>query len=285
MSRTVSKLFMVGLCLCRGVATSTYQLDTKYAGTTFFDDFTFFDIADYSHGFVNYVDQSTAIEDGLINTAANGSVNSVRITSNKSWTHGLVILDLAHMPGTDCGSWPAFWMVGRDWPNGGEIDIIEGVNSNTVNQVSLHTDDNCTISSNPQLGALINPNCAEYQSSGCATILSSSSYGTPFNALSGGVYATEWTSSYIRVYYFPRSSIPADILAGSPDPAGWGLPQADMQGNCDVDAHFYEMQVVFDTTFCGDWAGVVWAYDPVCSLKAPNCQTYVAGNPGAFEDA
>jgi beta-glucanase (GH16 family) len=53
----------------------------------------------------------------------------VRLTSKNSYTHGLVILDLAHMPGGVCGTWPAFWMVGPNWPNSGEIDIIEGVNS------------------------------------------------------------------------------------------------------------------------------------------------------------
>ncbi|KAE8445251.1 hypothetical protein EG329_013623 [Mollisiaceae sp. DMI_Dod_QoI] len=212
--------------------------------------------------------------------------DSVRITSNKAWIHGLVILDLAHMPSTDCGSWPAFWMMGPNWPAGGEIDIIEGVNSNTVNQISLHTNDNCTIAGTSELGTMINPICQESQSTGCAVLTNTpNSYGTPFNTNNGGVYAMEWTSSYIRVWYFPHNAIPSDISFGNPNPANWGLPQANMQGNCNIDQHFYQHQIVFDTTFCGDWAGNAWAYDSVCSLKAPNCQTYVAENPAAFADA
>jgi hypothetical protein len=33
--------------------------------------------------------------------------NSVRIGSKKTWTHGLFIADIAHMPGGICGTWPA----------------------------------------------------------------------------------------------------------------------------------------------------------------------------------
>lgn len=32
---------------------------------------------------------------------------SVRITSQKSWTHALFISDIVHMPGGICGTWPA----------------------------------------------------------------------------------------------------------------------------------------------------------------------------------
>jgi hypothetical protein len=32
---------------------------------------------------------------------------SLRITSKKSWTHGLFIADIVHMPGSICGTWPA----------------------------------------------------------------------------------------------------------------------------------------------------------------------------------
>ena len=41
---------------------------------------------------------------------------SVRLTSKKSYDSGLVILDLAHMP-VGCGTWPAFWTVGPNWPD------------------------------------------------------------------------------------------------------------------------------------------------------------------------
>jgi hypothetical protein len=80
-------------------------------------------------GFVQYVDQSTAQDMGLINSSATGAVSwgvdstnktpegrpSVRLSSKKTYNNGLVVLDVEHMP-VGCGTWPAFWMVGPDWP-------------------------------------------------------------------------------------------------------------------------------------------------------------------------
>ena len=37
------------------------------------------------------------------------------------------------------------WMVGPNWPNSGEVDIIEGVNSQTADQTTLHTSNGCSI--------------------------------------------------------------------------------------------------------------------------------------------
>ena len=53
---------------------------------------------------------------------------SVRLSSKASYTDGLFIAKFNHFPKPVCGSWPAFWMVGPNWPAGGEIDIYEVCN-------------------------------------------------------------------------------------------------------------------------------------------------------------
>jgi hypothetical protein len=141
-------------------------------------------------------------------------------------------------------------MVGPNWPNAGEIDIIEGVNQNSNNAMTLHTSSGCTINNSGFTGSLSTSNCdvnAAGQSSnaGCGIqSRSSASYGTGFNNNGGGVYATEWTSSAISVWFFPRSAIPSDISSGNPNPSGWGTPSAFFQGNCNIDSHFQNQQIV-----------------------------------------
>jgi beta-glucanase (GH16 family) len=45
-----------------------------------------------------------------------------------------------------CATWPAAWEVDEgDWPNEGEVDIVEGVNDQTPNQSTLHTSPGCTM--------------------------------------------------------------------------------------------------------------------------------------------
>ena len=120
-----------------------YVLEDDYTPSNFFNMFSFWTSGDPTHGFVDYVSEATAQSSGLISTTSNGIYMgvdhtnmapngraSVRLTSNKAYNAGsLVILDLQHMPGGICGTWPAFWTVGPNWPNGGEIDIIEGVHT------------------------------------------------------------------------------------------------------------------------------------------------------------
>ena len=55
----------------------------------------------------------------------------------------LFVADIAHVP-TGCGVWPAMWLLGPNWPDGGEIDIIEGVNGQSYTQSTLHTSPGCT---------------------------------------------------------------------------------------------------------------------------------------------
>ncbi|RMD40063.1 hypothetical protein DV735_g5059, partial [Chaetothyriales sp. CBS 134920] len=289
------------------VGTAQYVLQDDYSPDSFFSMFDFFTDTDPTKGYVTYVDQSTASSASLISTSdntvymgvdhtnvASGSGRqSVRITSKKSYDTGLVILDLEHMPGSICGTWPAFWMVGPNWPNNGEIDIIEGVNSQVANQMALHTSSGCTLTNTTKAftGQIKTSNCYvaaadQATNSGCGIGTSAvSSYGDGFNAVDGGVYATEITSDGISIWHFTRSSIPSDISSGSPNPSGWGEPAASFSGDCDFSAHFKSLQIVFDTTFCGDWAGSVWSTDTTCSAKASTCQDYVQNNPSAFQES
>ena len=45
---------------------------------------------------------------------------SVRVISDNTYNHGLFLLDLKHMP-WGCGTWPAYWLLGPNWPYTGEI--------------------------------------------------------------------------------------------------------------------------------------------------------------------
>lgn len=70
--------------------------------------------------------------------------------------------------------------------------------------------------------------------------MSVGSYGTTFNNGNGGVYATVLESNALRIYWFPRSRIPADITAGNPDPSRWGTPASSFSSTngCDVSKYF-----------------------------------------------
>lgn len=212
---------------------------------------------------------------------------SVRITSKKSWTHGLFIHDLVAMPAPACGIWPALWLLGPNWPNNGEIDIVEGVHYQSKNWMTLHTSAGCTVSTQTQKGSLTSKQCdgSQNQNMGCVVQGSGTgTYGSGFNGGGGGVYATEWTKDYIKIWQFPRSGIPSDIQSGKPNPANWGTPQAFFKGgsNCNIDSHFKSMSLVLNIDFCGDWAGNTWSSDGTCRSKATDCKTYVAKNPSAF---
>ena len=279
------------------------------AGGNFFEQFTFWNTTDPTNGFVQYQSQDGANSLGLISSSASNiqmSVDhtsvvtdgrpSVRITSKASYQSGLFIIDLDHMPGGICGTWPAFWLVGPDWPNQGEVDIIEGANNQQTNSFTLHTGPGCTIdsgssSSQAFSGTVATSNCdvnaaGQANNVGCGiTTTDTATYGTAFNNNKGGVFATEWSDSGISIYFFERNSIPSDISSGSPDPSSWSEPIAAFGGSgCNFGQKFTNQQIVFDTTFCGDWAGDAWG-SSTCSSLASTCNDYVGNTPGAFKDA
>lgn len=142
-------------------------------------------------------------------------------------------------------------MIGTVPPTAGEIDIIEGVNDGPVNAVTLHTNhDGCTVNNSGFSGILDRHSCYIFSTgpagAGGCSILDSNpeSYGGIFNGAGGGVYATEWTSDFIRVWRFPRSKIPGNLQSGSPDPSTWGTPVASFSGGCNIDAQFNNLHLV-----------------------------------------
>ncbi|KAJ5618757.1 hypothetical protein N7510_002741 [Penicillium lagena] len=247
------------------LSTAAYTLLDDYGNTdSFFDQFEFFTGEDPTSGFVTYVDQATAEASGLIssndeavyigvdNTAVTTTGrNSVRISSTNTYNQGLFILDLGHMPASACGSWPAFWLLGNGtWPDNGEIDIIEGVNSQAVDSMTLHTTDGCSINDSGFTGTLTTGNCyfdaaGQSNNAGCGiNNVDASSYGTGFNGIGGGVYAVEWTDSGISIWFFGRDTgIPSDITDGAPNPTLWPEPPATFAGDCDFASHFMDMSI------------------------------------------
>ncbi|KAF9076327.1 concanavalin A-like lectin/glucanase domain-containing protein [Rhodocollybia butyracea] len=258
----------------------------EYSGSTFFDNFTFYTGPDPTHGTVNFTDSVTAFSSGLAFVQDNGVVimqgdnfttlaegvnrNSVRISSNKQYNTGLFILDINQAP-WGCGVWPAFWTVGGGtWPLTGEIDIIEGVHDNEHNQVTWHTGPNCTLNATASFTGTVvqtnganNTNCDgnDNDNAGCGiTEWSRASYGPFFDQQGGGVFAMKWDENGIAVWSFYRAAIPQDVQAGSPNPSGWGEPVAQLLPDaCDPISNFVNHSIIFDITFCGDWAGNSYA--------------------------
>ncbi|KAL1604091.1 hypothetical protein SLS60_005683 [Paraconiothyrium brasiliense] len=187
----------------------------------------------------------------------------------------------------------SFWMFGPNWPMQGEIDIIEGVHEQDTNALTLHTSTGCSVGSDTSLfsGSVETQNCdvkAEGQAENAGCSIKSpdnKSYGAGLNDNGGGVYATEWTSDAISIWFFPRGSVPDGATGDNPDPSSWGTPTAKwVKDSCDVDGIFKDLSIIFDTTFCGDWAGNTWSSSS-CASKASTCNDYVQNNPDAFTNA
>ncbi|KAL4921366.1 endo-1,3(4)-beta-glucanase xgeA [Aspergillus aurantiobrunneus] len=289
-------------------AVDSYQLQASWEGEKILDHFKFFDQPDPTNGFVTYVNQSYAEDAGLVRITDTGSLymgvdyetvltadgpgrESVRIESNEYYDQGLYVVDIKHMPGSVCGTWPAFWTVGPNWPTDGEIDIIEGVNMHEANKIVLHTSGSCDVGGeNDMSGDMTSSECGEASGTiGCVVEGQQGSSGTPFNKQGGGVYAMEWQEKYLKIWFFPRSSIPPSLTAGKPDTSSFGTPMAHLQGSCNFAERFTHQKLILDTTFCGDWAGGVFG-DSGCPVSDPSnpmqsCVNYVAENPTQFKEA
>lgn len=171
-----------------------------------------------------------------------GPRESIRLEGKRRFNRGLFILDLRHMP-SGCGVWPAFWLTDEaNWPVNGEIDIVEGVNYQTVAKTALHTTKGCSMNDVPQgvksgtwdeavgipdratgipdMTMRYATNCFVYDpkqwlNQGCVAVdKSGGTIGIPLNSKGGGVYVLEWDPVYrhIRSWVFsPHTKVPENL--------------------------------------------------------------------------
>ena len=255
-----------------------YELQSVQEGETFFDNYNFYDGPDSlgSAGYNVYVSEERATEAGIANVTkenvedavatseSGGSVKkveefiymssvpseggpreSVRLEGKERYDRGLFILDLRHMP-AGCGIWPAWWLTDEaNWPDNGEIDIVEGVNNQTVAKTALHTSDRCSMFAHVPAWSktghwdwatglpdtytgemdfnmskpaddcwVMAPH--QWANQGCVAVNSDEiSLGGPLNAAGGGIYALEWDPDKehaIRSWVFPsRGNVPPNL--------------------------------------------------------------------------
>ncbi|KAJ3224122.1 hypothetical protein HDU78_011080 [Chytriomyces hyalinus] len=266
------------------------------------DGWYFFTDSDPTHGHVKYVSRNEGISSDMFWTAnddgeylymgskqtGGGPPKSLRLTSVDGFDSGLVIVDALHIP-SGCGTWPAFWTVGTNWPNHGEIDFMEGVNGVGNNIMTLHTGPGCSMNlDNQQKSCLGNNGCGTQTSKGAT-------FGDSFNRQRGGVYAMEWVPrqsngapGFIKVWNFARNAIPADITNGNPNPGLWptndGYAYFGFGNNCQPQT-FGTQQIIINLTFCGDWAGGVFANQCSAAAGGRSCPDFVSNVGSALNEA
>ncbi|CAD6968714.1 unnamed protein product, partial [Tilletia controversa] len=260
-----------------------WKLVVKIDHTNFYEEMNTFVGADPTKGMVRYVSMKEARQHGLVNTdngqiymgmskqKVNGAYLSIRPSTVKTFTEGLVIVKVKHMPAA-CGSWPAIFTVAPsgNWPGDGEIDIVEGVHSYKSNKMSIHTNPGCHMKDWAlplqlgELGSESSKNCAAYQTDdkGCAIQSQQDDFGAAVNEHGFGMYMMAWDENHGVSVYHSKDLTP-DIASGKPDPKTWGKPTSYWPAEgCSPSNYFRKHAAVITNTFGGTWAGnqQVWEW-------------------------
>lgn len=281
-------------------AFAAYNLIKEYQGTNFFSGWEFYGNYDnLTNGDVTYVDQANATSSKLayVNDAGHAIIkvdntsvvpwndkrNSVRIETLDYFPIGTILLfDAVHVP-YGCSVWPSFWTKGPNWPAGGEIDVLEAVNLMPANQMAIHTSSGCTVSG---------VDCS--QGSGCTVSeKQDNSYGQAFATAGGGVWATQFDTTGINIWFWSRNNIPDSVKNATTtiDPSSWGTPSAayPSDSSCNISNFFTPQQLVLDITLCGDWAGAAAIYEQTCGVNgqvnATSCYLENVINSGNYSSA
>ncbi|GAA5865349.1 hypothetical protein JCM8547_005063 [Rhodosporidiobolus lusitaniae] len=305
----ITALSLVALSLLASTpALAAYDLTKRYEGDSFFSDWEFYGHYDnLTNGDIDFVN-STGTDLAYVNSAGNAIIKvdntstvlypnkrrSVRLESSDTYGIGsMVVFDFNHVP-YGCSVWPAAWLSSATWPQGGEIDVFEGVNLQSTNQYALHTSPGFTASTSSSsdefTGNLTYANCdtTVNSNSGCTvTETNTASYGEAFAAAGGGVWAAEMGKDAIKIWFFSRDDVPSDLLTSNtsaiPNPDGWGTPSANYPG--DISEYFSPQHLIIDITACGDWAGAAAVINQTCPLTTDLCYTSFVLDSSNFNTA
>ncbi|KAJ7484682.1 concanavalin A-like lectin/glucanase domain-containing protein [Mycena latifolia] len=295
------------LCL----TVSAYDIVHDFSGIGFFDEGNWDFYGNYDNltlGDVVWLNEADAYTQQLALVNAAGNVilkvdnfsnvpfnqkrNSVRITSKATYSLGtLWIIDAVHLP-YGCSVWPSIWTVGPTWPEGGEIDIIEGINQMQNNQYALHTTPGCLHTTPPdQTGTSSLVDCS--QPAGCLVGENApNSFQSGFAAAGGGVWAAQFDYTGIFIWFWSRPNVPASITQATATSsivslADWGPPSASyVNSTCTIEDFFGPQNLVIDITLCGEWAGIPADYLQTCAGAGPTgiCYNDNVVGPGTNYD-
>ncbi|GAA6062618.1 hypothetical protein JCM10212_002212 [Sporobolomyces blumeae] len=320
-----SSSFVLGLVLLvlatawpSTVQAKTYKLSQSLSGQSLLNAFSWQTGQSDNGGIAMYNSYTDAKKKGLVKVdKRTGAVqlhvsttpyqavrDSVRLVSKQTFSGGgLFVFDVKNIPAAQ-GAWPALWFTGSNWPQQGEIDIVEGVHETSMNALSTHTSAGCTMGTTGFYGTFMmqgsertNCDATTTNSQGCGVRSKSKvSYGPAFNKKGGGVYALQWSSSGIRIYFWSRNSIPSDVKSGHPKPSSkWGQPHFYVaKSQCHPFKRFSDLHLVLNTNLCGTWADGVWgtslsyagqSQSPASITGTNSCQQWVQNNGHAFKNA
>lgn len=197
---------------------------------------------------------------------ASGGRYSARLMSKRQFDTGLFVFDVKHTP-YGCGTQSVLQLAAPAHGLGiGQMNVMAATNLGSGgNDMALLTGAGCEVgnSARNMTGTAITSDCAASSAThdGCVVAGGGTSFGNGFNVRGGGILALEWRAEGIRMWQFPRDSVPLDVQQGvSPDPSTWSASLAEFPStDCQIASHFQNQSVVMDIGFCGSKAVEAYA--------------------------